>query len=295
MMVGNLCRSALAGLVLLALAGCASGQRVENAGRLADAGVAFADSVPPVIDESFATAVTTNSIVLADIRPDLNEEERSERLQVYDRQLTERLAALRDMKRHARLLRSYFMALGALAQSDAATGITGATENIAKRLSEVGVDLAKKKIGGVAISDAIQPAVAFGVGAYQNVALRRELERRGRTIERELELQRAALAVIGEQMMADREAQIEHEVRAPLFLEYVTGGSLPGNWNERRIAAFRQTIELQSLAAATNAADNLHQSWIAFAENRLDEASLLRLLRDIEEVVALADRLKSGG
>lgn len=292
MSTGNLRRSALAALALFVVAGC-SGQRTESAGRLADAGVAFADSVPTVVDESFALAVTTDSLVLADSRPDLTEEQRSERLQQHDEALTERLDILRDLKQHARLLRSYFIALGALVQSDATTGVSDATKNLVDRLSGVGLDLSKKKIAGVAISDVIQPAVEFGVAAYQNIALRQELEKRGHIIERELELQRAALAAIGDQMIADKDAQIEHDVRAPLFTEYVTGAALPGGWSDRRIAAFRQTIDLKSLTAAANAADNLHQSWIAFAENRLDEASLLRLLKDVDEMLTLAEKLKS--
>lgn len=292
MLIGHLRRTALAGLALIVMAGCST-QRIENAGGVADAGVAFADSVPAVVDESFALAVTANSLVLADARPELTEEERSTSLQQQDELLVERLAILRDLKRHSRLLRSYFVALGALVQSDATTGISTATGNIVNRLSAVGVDLSQKKLGGVALSEVIQPAVEFGVAAYQNVALGRELRERGHAIERELELERAALDLLGEQMMADKEAQIEHDVRAPLFMEYVTGSSLPGGWNERRIAAFRQTIELQSLNAAATAADNLHQSWIAFAENRLDEASLLRLLKDVEEFVAMAEKLKA--
>jgi hypothetical protein len=288
----NLRRAALVALGLLATAGCA-GHRTEDAGRLADAGVAFADSVPAVIDESFALAVTANSIVLTDNRAELTEEERSTTLQKHDELLLQRLDVLRDLKRHAQLLRSYFMALGALAQSDAATEVSDATKNLVDRLSGVGLDLSKKKIAGVAIADVIQPAVEFGVAAYQNIAIRHELEKRGHVIERELELERAALTAIGDQMMADKDAQIEHDVRAPLFTEYVTGTSLPSNWNERRIAAYRQTIDLKSLEAAANAAENLHQSWIAFSENRLDEASLLRLLKDVDEMLTLADKLKA--
>ena len=282
-------------LAVLATAGCAVGDRTENAGKLADAGVAFADSVPAVIDESFALAVTADSLVLADARSELTEEERSQKLQQQDALLVQRLDVLRDLKQHARLLRSYFIALGALVKSDATSGISDATKNVVDRLSGVGLDLKKKQIAGVAIADVIQPAVEFGVGVYQNVALHHELEQRGHAIERELELERAALAAIGDQMVADKDAQIEHDVRAQLFTEYVSGASLASGWNDRRIAAFRQTIELKSLDAAAAAAENLHQSWIAFVENRLDEAAVLQLLKDVDEMLSLADKLKASG
>lgn len=137
------------------------------------------------------------------------------------------------------------------------------------------------------------PWVKLGVAAYQNAVLRRELEERGEAVERELELQRAALTAISEQMLADKDLQIQVEDRNPLFADYLGEGTLPSNWSERRITAFRRTAEFESLNAAAKAAGNLHESWIAFVENRLDASSLLLLIRDIEELVQLAEKIRA--
>jgi len=83
MITGKLRRSALAAFALLLTAGCA-GQRIENAGRLADAGVAFADSVPAVIDESFVLAVTADSLTIAKARENLPQADRLETLKTMD-------------------------------------------------------------------------------------------------------------------------------------------------------------------------------------------------------------------
>jgi len=292
MIIEYLRRSTLAALALLVLAGCSS-QRIENAGRLADAGVAFADSVPAVIDESFVLAVTADSLTIAKARENLPQADRLETLKTSDDALTARLAILLDLKHHAQLLRSYFIALGALAQSDAATGITGSTQNIVNRLSDLGLKIGDAQIGPAKVSDLIEPTVNFAVAAYQNIALRRELEERGHAIERELALQQAVLAALTDQMMADKALQIRVENRNPLVFEYAGDGALPRDWNARRIAAFRQTINLQSLDVAAKAADNLHQSWIAFVEDRLDDGSFLRLLKDVDELVAEAEKLRT--
>jgi len=292
MSIGHRRRFTLAAVALLALAAC-SNQRIENAGRLATAGVTFADSVPTVIDESFVLAVTADSLTIAKARENLPQADRLQTLKTADDALNDRLAILLDLKRHAQLLRSYFVALGALAQSDAAAGITGSTQNIVTRLSDLGLKIGDEKIGPAKVSDLIEPAVNFAVAAYQNIALRREIEEHGHAIERELALQKAVLAALTDQMMADKALQIRVENRNPLVLEYAGDGALPSDWNKRRIAAFRQTISLESLDAAVKAADNLHQSWIAFVEDRLDDASFLRLLKDVDDLLTEAEKLRA--
>jgi hypothetical protein len=291
MLIGKTGRTA-AVLALFALAACAT-QRIEKAGQVANAGVAFADAVPAVLDESFVLSVAANSSVLAADQPRLTPAQRETDLTTHDQALKAQLPILHDLKTHARLLRSYFIALGAIVSSDATTGISAATGKIVSELSKAGVDLSKKQVGGFPISDAIQPAIDFAVATYQNAVLSNELRERGHTIERELELQRAALSLIGEQMRADADARIEHELRKPVFTDYVNATPLPSDWTERRIAAFRQTADLDSLNKAVAAAENLHNSWIAFAQDRLDEASLLQLLKDIDELVAMADQMQS--
>ena len=294
MLIGKTGRAALAALALVALAGCAT-QRLERAGQVADAGVAFADAVPAVIDESFVLSVAANSAVLATAHPGLTPERRQADLIAHDQALREQLPILHDLKNHARLLRSYFIALGAIARSDAPAGISAATGKIVGELSNAGVNLSAKQVGGVAISDVIQPAIDFAVATYQDAVLNNELKERGHAIERELELQRAALALLGEQMQADGEARIEHELRKPVFTEYVSAAPLPSDWTARRVKAFQQTVDLEALNNAAAAAEKLHTSWIAFAENRLDEADLLQLLKDVEELVIQADQMQSHG
>src|SRR5512145_2525802 len=97
MLIEKTGRAALAALALVALAGCAT-QRLERAGQVADAGVAFADAVPAVIDESFVLSVAANSAVLATAHPGLTPERRKADLIAHDQALKEQLPILHDLK-----------------------------------------------------------------------------------------------------------------------------------------------------------------------------------------------------
>jgi len=279
--------------VVAALSACSAVDKVDKADNLASAGIAFADSVPAFIDESFVLTVTANSLVLKQARDDLTEKVRIGRLQENDQLLIERLRILRDLKRHALLLRSYFVALKAITWTDAASGITDETKNVVARLGELSPAIKGASIDGAPISDFIEPGVKLIVAVYQNAVLRRELDERGEAIERELALQQAALSAIRDQMIADSDVQVEIEIRNPIFEAFVGSGSLPGNWNNQRVAAFKKSIEFESYNIAAKAAGDLRKNWMAFAENRLDETVLLLLVQDVEALVQLAAKIKA--
>ena len=53
---------------IVVLSGCATTQTVNKANQFAENGVAFADSIAPLVDESFVLAVTADSLILAENR-----------------------------------------------------------------------------------------------------------------------------------------------------------------------------------------------------------------------------------
>lgn len=280
-------------LVLLGLTGCGSTASVNQAGRLADAGIAYADAVPTFYDESFALAGAADSLVLEQNRNLLMPDERIDALTRSDTLLSERLQILRDLKAHARALRAYFVALKSLIGSEGAGQISEATKGLIDRLGKLHEPIAAATIGDRAVSEFVDPVVSLAVAAYQSRALHEELEARAETVERELALQKAAINALGEQMLADWDLQVQIEERNPLQFEFAEDGPLPPDWSERRIASLKKTAHLATLEVAAKAAENLHQSWIAFAEGRVGEGSLLLLIRDIEELVQLAAKFEA--
>ena len=133
-MTGTASARLFAALTLaLALSACSVTSKVAPADAFANAGIAYADAVPSVYDESFVLAVTADSLVLDQTRGDLPPEVRANTLSLHDRPLEKRLKLLRRLKRHALALRAYFIAFKSITQSDAAAGITEATQGLLSR------------------------------------------------------------------------------------------------------------------------------------------------------------------
>ncbi|MFO0996421.1 MAG: hypothetical protein U1F33_07015 [Alphaproteobacteria bacterium] len=274
-----------------AISACAPAHTSETADHFADAGIAYTEAVPAVIDESFQLSVSVDSLQLQQAKPDIDRAARGARLKESDRLLEARLKILRDLKRHVALLRSYFGALKSLSASDATPGLVGTTNSLVDRMAELKPAIADASFAGRPVKSLVNPAVTLAVGAYQNAALRDELTSHGAAVERELDLERAALTAIGQQMTADLDLLVQIRERNPITEAYLRDGPLPSDWSARRMAAFQTTIRSDNLDAARKAAATLHDSWVAFAEGRLGEGGVTLLLRDVASLKALVDEL----
>lgn len=283
-------------LALTVLGGCATGAaRVGQFESLARAGIAFGEAIPAVLDEAFDAAVTTDSLVLTQARPGLNRQERLAAIGDSGKALSERLAILDSLKRHAGVLRSYFLALQALAQTTAgSSGLTAATDGLVGELGALHPRIAGARIGNLPIGDVTGPVVELALGAYQNAVLEGELRRNGPAIRRELELQERALRVIADQMKADLEAVHAAQDRDAIVLPFVRDGTLPADWAGRRAESLRRRVAFKSVDAAAAAAANLRQSFVAVAEDRFGEVQLAALISDVNRLLGFVERTRAG-
>ena len=162
-MTGTASARLFAALTLaLALSACSMTSKVAPADAFANAGIAYADAVPSVYDESFVLAVTADSLVLDQTRGDLPPEVRANTLSLHDGPLEKRLKLLRRLKRHALALRAYFIAFKSITQSDAAAGITEATQGLLSRMEVLRPKIAEATVFGSPIGELIGPAIEFG-------------------------------------------------------------------------------------------------------------------------------------
>jgi hypothetical protein len=288
-------------LVALAVCGCATTQaRVERGASFATAGIAYVDALPAVFDESFRLSVEANTHQLLLAREDLEfdtedetREMRAEALSTADELLTKRLQLLRNLQKHALLLREYFMALHALMANDAATGINSSVQNVINSLNELRPGIADASIGDASVSDLLGPATSLAVGVYTNAALTNELRERGAVIERELALQEELLNALVEDMQHNAETIVLIEELNPVFTEFVEASRISDSWNDRRVAAYKRTVSLSSYDDIRKAAATMHASWVALVENRGTEEAFDLLLRDVDEMLAVARLFKS--
>ena len=283
---------ALAIILVLPVAGsaCATA-RLNHFKAFADAGAAYSQAVTLVLEEAGASAIAADSMVLARVRPNLSEEQRGQTILENTQLLRERLALLGDLARHAKLLEWYFDALGALAQSDSPSGIGAAAAGVVDSLGKVSGRIAGAKIGETAVSDFVGRAAEIVVARFQLAALERELGENAGTIERELDIQRAALAAVTEQMQTDLQALLLQRETTEVVRPFVADSALPADWARRRREVLQAGMAVTRVTAAADAAEKLRISFISLVEGRLVAADLPALTGDISDVVTLIEEV----
>lgn len=278
-------------LVVLTLSSCATA-RTNHFRQFSQAGVAYSNAMNALLEEAGGAAIDTDSMVLGKTRRSLSRDDRRETIIEHNRLLRERLALLGDLKRHARLLRSYFEALGALADSDAPSGIGTATEGVVNALGELHPKIESARVGELPISSLVGSVTKIAVAHFKVAALEDELKSRGPTIERELDLQQAALTAIAEELRTDLQSQIQQYESSEVVAPYVRDGPLPGVWAQRRREALSAQLSLASVDSAADAARQLKVAFVALSEGRFQLVDVPALVDDISEIITLIERIR---
>jgi hypothetical protein len=305
---------------LIAVSSGCTTARIEGTEAFARAGIQFSEVLPAVLDVSLEAKVRANSLTLeatrqlwecADevgrpLRADALTACRSERrerlreaLADDTRHLEQRVAALRGVRRHAGVLRSYFQALSSLASSDAPEEIGAATGQLVDQAFAL-----RQQIAHTAdlpdLEDVPERLAAITLGAFRSGALREALEQTESAIRAELAFQRRLLASLAAQTAADRRVLFDQRDSIEITNAFLAEAALPADWPERRLAALRRTLDLGAVEKAEQASRVLGAAFEALVQNRLDAQSLAGLIRDLDELVTLAEasarlRRSSGG
>jgi hypothetical protein len=283
-------------LILLAigflLSGCASA-RMNQFARFAELGSAYSEAVTGITKEAGNVAIDADSAALIKAREFLTPKERGETIIEHNKLLRERIGLLRDLRRHTQLLRTYFQALAALARSDEPSGIGAASEDVVKSLGKISDRIKNAKVGALPVSEFIGPVVKITVAQFQSAALEKELKVRAAIIERELDLQQAALQAIAEQMRTDLEVlQVREEALEVVDPFRGAKDSLPSDWTKRRKELLNAHVSLDSVDAVVALAMNLKLSFLALVENRLDPSDFGILFKDINEILTLVEDIQ---
>jgi len=275
---------------------CASA-RIERASQFARAGIVFTESLPAVYDESLEAKVRASSAALAGARKacppavDGCREVLRQGLEEDAALLTERVELLRAFRRHAGVLRTYFQTLGSLAASEAPAEVGASAGRLVERAQDLRAEITGRG-PGIELGDVPERVTGLVVARFQSAALKRALDETAEAMAAELALQRAVLAALADQTRADRELLLARQDEATISRPFLSEGSLPPDWPERRLAALRRTLDTGSLDAAERAANGLESSFHALVENRLDAQSFAALMRDLNELVALAEAVE---
>jgi hypothetical protein len=292
--------AALAAIAIVAagLAACASPERqINQAAGLGEAGIKMAETLPPLYDAFFSQAVEADSLELAAQREtEQNTEAALKALDESNADFEQSIAVIVNLKRHAALLRSYFVAFKALAAEETGAEIPGAAKTAVETLQKVGGEIAGRPLPGVGLAvDIIEPAATAAVQVAKSAALRAEFEARGTIISREIALQEEAVDIIATRMIGDRRRVLIETEENRLTREFATnfGQPLPSDWWQRRSTYLSSVIEIAAVTRAQSAVRNLRIAWEDMAAGRGTATTVDDVIADLNAVADQLDKLKA--
>ena len=286
-----LSRSSL--LVLLVLASSCAAGRINQFKEFSQAGIAYADATELLIEEAGAASIDGDSTILISRRQSLTTEwQRQTEITQHNALLKKRLFLLADLRRHANLLKAYFIQLGALADKKAGGDLGSSADGVFQALEDLNKRIKATEIGGQSVSKFVNPVAEIVVANFQKKALERELKKRVETLERELDVQQAAMAFISEELEADLQVQMNALEKEKVIDPFKGSGALPSEWKRDRKNVLTSTLALSSVAATADAAKNLKMSFVALVEGR--ETNIAALVQDLGELVAFLEAISEG-
>lgn len=283
-------------LIIGLLSGCASTAQVNQFKAFAELGAKSQTAVGKIVDEAVASNVDADSQRLITARrlatktnpPSVN---LSERIVESNKAVIAHTEALTAFKRHSALLNDYFAALGALAAFDGESGIAESAKSTVTALQGVSPKLKDATIGDAPVTDFIGAVAGLAVANFKARALEDELRANGAAIERALDLERAFLEALNEDMMSDYRTLSEQQLLVDVIKPFSEpSGDLSAAWiAKRRSALLAASSRAEPVKEAAALARKLHQSFIALAEGRLEPGDMALYAADLNRLVDLLE------
>jgi hypothetical protein len=283
-------RATALGLLITGLAACASTPAAEFES-VAQSGAKFAESVPPLLGTALNDAISANSATLIMEHASASEDARKTALLEANSAYRKRAKIFADVGNHALLLKSYFVAMEALANTSNDSAIGSEAENLVNAMGALSPRIEGFEIGGRSVSSIAGSVAPLIVADFQSAALEEELRRNGNAIVRAIGLQQAFLQAVASDLGSQLEAQQQEEEFESVIEPYVSSDPLPSDWATLRAAALEQSPSLGSFAAAASAAEGLKISFIAAAEGGTSKTMFAQLQSDVDRLAALVQAM----
>jgi len=277
--------------LLLALTGCATA-RLNQFNTFAQAGITYVTASQTVIQNAGTAAVNTDSALLIKSRPDLDQSQRTARVNASDKLLKQRLQVLQLVSEHGKLLQAYFEALASLSDPKATNSVGTAAQGVYDALAKMSPTLKNAKMGDTSVSSFIPTVIAPVVATFKVHALNDELKARSSAIANELALQEAAFSAIEAELKTDAQEQ-QNFNETDSISQYSSATPLPADWASQRLTLLSTPAAVASADAASKAAAQLRSAFTAVVENRLDSAGFASLMSDISNMLTIAQGIQS--
>ena len=281
---------------LLFLNGCAT-QLTNNAERFAQAGIEFSDSIPLVMDESFKKSIQIDSQALLETRSFLVSKTIKEKFFLLKKQnnaLMKRAELFKDIKKHAKVLKAYFIAIESLASSDAPTNVKENTTSLLLEISKINEDMKNKLTnkafdGAATLKEIIPKAGAYIVSGIKTKALELELKKNGRAIEQELALFEGIMKLLEQTAIKENNTiqtqLMKNNINMPFIDNKIDNNkSISENWVSSRTQIFLNATEISPFTIAKKATQLLKLNFIAIIKGQSTKGNIKTLTITVNEL-----------
>ncbi|TDJ57360.1 MAG: hypothetical protein E2O40_03070 [Planctomycetota bacterium] len=272
--------------MVLVLAACSTA-RVNQFKQFAEAGIAYVEAVDALTREAAGASVDADSAILARTRSAVPQDDRARTVLEHNQLLKQRIEILADLRQHAGLLGAYFVSLGAMTDPDTPAEVGDAAAQFVESLGVVGGRLRTARVGDLAVADFTGRVTEIAVANFRQAQLERELRLRAPILERELDLQHAAMQVVVEAMATDIGVLLQYQEQTDVVDPYRGNAKLPKTWAKRRREILIASTAVASADAAALAAGKLGEAFAALAEGRFGAGEYLAVMGEIRRTLDL--------
>jgi hypothetical protein len=258
---------------------------------VAQSGEKFAQSVPPLLDTALNEAISANSATLIMEHGTASQDARRTALLEANSAYRERQKIFADVSAHARLLKAYFVAMAALANTSGDSAIGGAAESLVNQMGALSPAISSFEIGGRSVASVTGAVAPVVVADFQSAALEEELRKNGDAVVSAIELQRAFLQAVAGDLEDQLQAGQQDQEFKSVIEPYLASGPLPADWAQLRATALQQSPSVATLTTAASTAENLKISFIAMAEGNTSGGLFAQLQNDANNLAALVQAI----
>jgi len=283
------------GLSVLLISGCAT-QSIQQGKDLSTSGIAYTEAVGKLLD------VTTDRVIDFDTE-ELKKTRRGSDLRGM---ITNKNVAVADVlteigkfRAQTKLLKSYFLNLQALADSQVKDDAGGAVKSLSDSISKL-----NKALGGKDGKENLTEDQKAQIGALGGLVantihaakIKRALTRDAEIIGAYLALQENQLGnitgILRDRFLAENDLFLNEKVIAPYVDKNQTLGT---EWANNRKQWFKTQFVSQQLDTAKEAAKQLRGVWADILQGKTDINSLSVLISDVNEFVTTVQALEAAG
>jgi hypothetical protein len=278
-------------LIMLVICSCAT-QRISQFASLAAAGKSYSEAMSALTEETGKIAIDADNEHLLLYRDKYTEEDRKRIILERDSALRSLLDILGGIRVHTALLGRYFESLNQLAGSKYPSTLTGQIASLVESLEKIHPVLENATIGNMDVKSFIGEGVPVILGSLKQKKLEQELRRNAAMVERELELQKALLEALSEQLKSDLELLLQIKNFNQVLQPYIKQGQPGKEWKSSRKEVLTTSLSLAALDQALSAATELKTVFLNLTENKATLSGFKSLFDSINLMIGLVEKIQ---